>query len=91
MYVACLLQPQLASDYFLVRIRFTRNSDSNLSVAQHDSDGIELMFMQQNGVLRLYPDRINIHEIVMQDEVMMRLQLEWDDALLLRATYQRKK
>jgi len=86
-----LLQTQLASDYFLVRIRFTRNPDGNLSVAQHDSDSIEVMFVQQNGVLRFYPDRINVHEIVMQNEVMMRLQLKWDDALLLRAAHQRKK
>jgi hypothetical protein len=91
MDVACLLQPQLASDYFLARIRFTRNPDGNLSVAQHDSDSVEVMFVQQYGVPWLYPDRINVHEIVMKDEVMMRLQLKWDDALLLRATYQRKK
>ena len=49
------------------------------------------MSVQQNGIPRLNPDRINVHEVVMQDEVMMRLQLKWKNALLLRATYQRKK
>jgi hypothetical protein len=90
MHVAYLLQTQLAAGYFLVRIRFTRGADGNLGIAQHDADSVELMFVQQNGVVRLYLNRVNVHEIVMQNEVMMRLRLKRDRARVLRATYERK-
>ena len=90
MNVACLLQTQLATDYFLVGIRFTRGADGNLRVAQHDSDSVELMFVQQNGVVRLYLNRVNVHEIVMQNEVMMRLRLKGNNVRVVRATRDRK-
>jgi hypothetical protein len=45
MDVACMLQAQLAGGYFLVRLRFTGSPDGNLSVAQHDAYGIEVMFV----------------------------------------------
>jgi hypothetical protein len=89
MDVACLLQAQLGREYFLVRIGFTRSPDGNLSVAQHNSDGIEVMFVQQHGVFSFYLDGINVHVIIMQNEVMMRLQLKGDNTLLLRAKHER--
>jgi hypothetical protein len=91
MHIAGGLKPQLTVDNFLLRIRLTGRPNGNLRIAHHDANGINLVFVQQDGIVRRDVHGVYVHVVIMKGQMVMGLCFEGYDVLLLRSTHERKE
>jgi len=91
MHVAGGLKPQLTVDNFLLGVRLAGSLNGNLRIAHRDANGIDVVFVQQDGIVRRDIHGVHVHLLIMKGPMMMRFRVEGYDTLLLRSAQERKE
>ena len=89
MHVAARLKPDLTGLKAAVDLWFARRVHGNLGVAQHYANCIEVVPVQDNGIVGCNLYLVNIYIFIVERKMVMRFGGEWNNRGRLRRKRQR--